>query len=289
MKQAIFYKRLKTAAISLVVMCSITVATGCGSQRSATHSAPVAETSLASDADMARTLRNIVDSYGDWQRLRVPVTVELSQPKSVSISGTAIMERDKSIMIMLKYFGFEVGSLYLTDDSITVVDKIHKSYFKESVGKFLGGFNVSISNLQDLLVGRIFELGQHQTLPSSLSKGELEKVSSSEWLLIPKSKSSVSYGFRFNPADVLHALICQTGANPPVTCIYEPPQSTAVGPLSPAVSVNYDKGRTKIEARLEWNWRKVRWNSDVDLRVPSVGKDYKKISSADVSKLISNF
>lgn len=289
MKQSINKTISGKVILPLLVFALVVVSTSCGSKKTvASTSGPTVSSSvLKSDKDVAQQLSSVVNSYGSWQKLRMPVTVELAKPKKITISGTVIMERDKSLMIMLKYFGFEVGSLYLTADSITVIDKIHKSYAKENIHKFLGGFNVTVANVQDLLLGRIFALGKSTASVADFSNSEKERVSDSEWLLIPTKASGVEYGFRFSPIDVLSALICQTGSNPPVTCVYATAVNTPVGPMSPEITVSYEKGKTTVDASLQWSLSKAKWNEDVDLRIPSIGKDYKRISSADISKIVS--
>lgn len=291
MKRSAFTS-LNAITRSLLAVVLVFTLLACGSQKKVTNanasSAAASGPVLSSNTDIARRLETIVESYGSWEKLRVPVTVELNAPKSVTISGTAFMERGKSIMIMLKYFGFEIGSLYLTNDTVMVIDKVHKSYARENVRKFLGGFDVNISNIQDLLLGRVFVVGKNSLTVGDLAGADTELVSPQQWIMIPKKKSSaIEYGFTFMPADILRALICQTADNPPVTCTYEPAVSTPAGPMSPEVKVTYQKGKTSVDAALQWNLSKAKWNGDVELRIPSVGKDYKVISTDDISKIIS--
>lgn len=282
-------KNRNIIAVMISALLMLTVA-GCRSQKNGVVADPGASggsVAIRTASDMSGELKKIVDGYGSWKRLRVPVTISLSSPKSISISGTAIMERNKSVMFTLKYFGFEIGSLYIEGDSITIVDKIHKSYVSENVRGFMSGFDISVSNVQDLLFGRLFIVGSDDAGYSALKRCEMEIVDSDQWLLIPKAPSSnASYGFKFSPADILSALICQTGKNPPVTCTYQTPVSTVAGAMSPSVSLDYQKGKSTVKASFEWNFKKARWDNDVELRRPSIGKDYKRLSSTDISKMI---
>lgn len=66
------------------------------------------------------------------------------------------MERNKSLSITLRFLGMEVGSLCVKDDSITVIDRFNKAYFKSDVMSLLDGFPATTGNLQDLLLGHIF-------------------------------------------------------------------------------------------------------------------------------------
>ncbi|MCM1472029.1 MAG: DUF4292 domain-containing protein [Bacteroides sp.] len=275
--------------IFAIIAASMLTLVGCRSNRtSVAPSSSVQADMLKSQSDARVELRSILASYADWQRLRVPVTVSVSKPKQISISGTAFFERGKSISITLKYFGFEIGSLYVDNDSIMVIDKLHKSFACESVGRFLAGFDVSVDNLQNLLLGHVFVLGKDNAAIDDFSKAEMEVISADSWLLIPPSPSSaLSYGFSFEPAAVLKALIVQSGANPPVTCMYGTSRLTAFGPMAESVGISYAKGKTTIDAELQWNFDKAKWDKDVQSRQKSVPSGYRRITSAEISTMIS--
>lgn len=276
--------RIAALAVVVALVCA------CSSSRKAVSPTVTTGTQqgVTSVSDARVELRQILDGYGEWQRLRVPVTVRLSKPKSITISGTAVMERGKSIFITLKYFGFEIGNLYLTNDSVTVVDKFNKQYVSESTSGFLGGFPVNISNVQDMLTGRIFVLSTERASASDLKKADVEIVNAGTWSLVPDpKKSGPHYGFMFSPVNVLSALIVQSGNHNPVTCRYQTPVATAAGPMTSAVSVDYTTGKTSIDATLEWNWNKARTGNGVELRRPSLSSKYKRITASEITKMIS--
>lgn len=277
----------KPAIFAAVMFLSAVTLAGCSSSRKAV--APVlSDTKISSVSDMRVGVRSLISRYGKWERLRIPVTVNLSSPKNISISGTAIMERGKSIMISLKFWGMGIGNLYITNDSVSVVDKVHKIYASESVGDMLAGFDVNVSNVQDLLLGRLFQLGVDDVAADTYRNAEMEIVSDSSWILVPENSSGqINYGFSFTPADALNALIVQSGKHQPVSFMYSPAVQTACGLFSPEVSVSYSAGKTVIDANLSWDMGKARWNSDVELRVPSVNSKYRQIPSTDIPRIIS--
>lgn len=273
---------LVVVAVTMVLAaCSTTKKTGVNGSNT---------TKVTTESDMRVELRTVIDSYGDWSRLRVPVTLSLRQPKNIAISGTAIMERGKSVFISLKYFGIEIGNLYVTDDSIMVVDKVHKAYVGESVGHFLSGFDVNVSNLQDLLLGHVFVPGSQKAEISGFSNAEFENVDGGSWLLLPASPSpDIEFGYSFSPIDVLAGLMVKAGCHQPFTCEYASPISTPFGPMSPGLTLQHSMEKTAIEASIEWNLSKAKWDGEVELRQPSVSQKYKRISSSEISKIISNF
>lgn len=58
---------------------------------------------------------------------------------SISVNGTLRIRKDSAIMISVQPFlGMEVGRAFITQDSLMIIDRIHKRYFKASydeVGK----------------------------------------------------------------------------------------------------------------------------------------------------------
>jgi len=277
---------------AIFIIVPIVLFNGCKSARQAQSTTSSVIAGYGTDSlpdDVMTCFSCVVDRYGEWERLRIPVNLNLRSPKSASIGGTAIMERDKSVLISLKFIGMEVGALYVTTDSILVVDKVKKRYFLDSTSRLLGGFPVSISNLQDMLLGRAFRLGVSRLSSAKSYDGELEFVSGSvprSWIFIPAdAPDGIDYGFTFSPSDMLGALVIDVMGKVPVMCRYGAVANTPFGPFSKTFSVEAMAG--KVDATLEWNFSKARWNSDVDLRNISVTSKYTRIEVADVSKILN--
>lgn len=273
------------AAICIALMA---VATSCRS-KSTVVSPPAAETmTVGSASDMQVALRNVVDSYGSWDKMRLPMSIEMSSPKSISISGTLTMQRGKDILISLKYFGFEVAQIYASNDSIMVIDKYNKQYAAEPIASFLGGADLDISNIQDLLTGRVFNLGKSKFDVDKAKKSEFELQSPTQWLLLPTAEkgSGVEYGFLFSPAEVLSAIVIKSGAHNPVSCDYSGSAPTSFGPMAPSVRVEYATAKSAIEAKIKLDLSKARWNGDVELRRQPITSKYKRIDSSKIEAMI---
>lgn len=278
--------RLSIAAVLIAAVMLLLSA--CKTNKSAVSSnVQQGELSLS---DMRVDLRTLIGTYTGWQQMRVPVTVRVRKPKQISISGTAIMDRDRSLMISLKYFGMEIGWMYLSSDSVMVVDKIHKTYAKEAVRRFLSGVDVSVANVQDMLTGRLFVPGVN-TLDFDDFKGAgLDAAGADEWLLTPKQKmAGADYGFRLTGDKYVNAMMIKSAGHQPVCCVYGNPAITPAGALAESAAVEYSTGKTSLDVILEWNWKKAKFNADVELRVPAVGDNYKRISTADIAKMLSRF
>lgn len=277
--------------ISFITALAIALAMGaCRSTQQPQGQTQGSVTGLRSESDARVELRTLSASYGNWQRLRVPVTVCLKSPKNITISGTAIFDRDNSIFISLKFFGFEIANIYATTDSVMVVDKYNKQYACEKTDRFMGGFPITVANVQDLLSGRIFDIGSDQVSADDFRDSEFDITSSGSWSLIPRSHlKGIDYGFLFQPADALKGVIIKSGDHQPVTITYPQQVKTSFGPMAPEVNVTYSTGKTTIDASLEWSFDKARWDKDVELRQPSITAKYRRITTDEITKMLSKF
>lgn len=88
-----------------------------------------------------------------WTDIRVPVTVNIEQPTSLKVSGVMTMVNDRDIHISLRMLGFEVGAAYITPDSVYAYAKLQRVYVAESIRQLLAGVNVTIADVQSLLIG----------------------------------------------------------------------------------------------------------------------------------------
>ena len=160
--------------------------------------------------DARRQLAHTIESYDRWQTVKMPVTIRLREPKSLSISGTATMERDRSLTISLRFFGMEVGSLSVASDSITVINRIDKAYFKDDLAALLDGFPATVGNLQDLLLGRVFVLGAINPKASDFDvalSGAPDLWTASDEL----RDYDLKYSYAFRGSDALKALAVRVG------------------------------------------------------------------------------
>lgn len=276
----------KYLAISFCFIAAV-LFTGCGSSRSSQKSTlPALTTSSAALGNGSF----ITEPYKEWSRVKIPVTLRLRQPKNASVSGTAIMERDKSIMISLRFIGMEIANLYITDDSLIAIDKYNKKFVAEAVKPLLGGFPATISNVQDILMGRPFLVGKSLSNVKIKNDFEIESAEGSDVItVIPrKMPQGVEYGFAFNTAGSLTTAIVKAGSHEPVNIDYSNIASTPYGPFAGSTAVTATAGKTSIDAILEWNVGKASWNDNVELRRPSIPRNYERISASKLIKAFSS-
>ncbi len=89
-----------------------------------------------------------------WSNVSMPVKIRVIQPKKFTFSGTATMVRGKSMLITLRFLGFEVGQAYLTPDMADVVlRQPSKIWLREPIGERLQRVGIDFATLQETLLG----------------------------------------------------------------------------------------------------------------------------------------
>ena len=238
--------------------------------------------------DAESSLSSRIAGYGMWQNVKLPVTVRLSEPRSLSISGTAVMERNKSLSITLRFLGMEIGSLCVKDDSITVIDRFNKAYFKSDVMSLLDGFPATTGNLQDLLLGHIFVPGKNKVKASDFVialAGEPSLWTASGEI----GDFDVRYSFAFREPAVLKALAVSVDGASPVSIAYGDVFSSSAGDFASMVTVEAESGKTPVKATIEWNFRKAQWNIKGGLADKSVvPSGYSRVSPEAVMRMLKN-
>lgn len=109
--------------------------------------------------------------YNEWERVSLEGKLKM---KGLPVTPTlkVYMEKDSLIDISVRApFVGEALRIELTADSIIAVNKMNKTYVKESVGGIRKYYPDGISDLQDLLLGRFF-------LPGfNIERGNFEELS----------------------------------------------------------------------------------------------------------------
>ena len=88
-----------------------------------------------------------------WHDVKVPLSVRLTQPSTMRLSGTLTMVNGESIAVSLRMLGFEVAALYATEDSVFGYARLQKVYVAESRGRAVGMAGATLGDLQALLTG----------------------------------------------------------------------------------------------------------------------------------------
>ena len=242
---------------------------------------------IRNQTDARVALRTALGQYGQWEKLRVPVTLSLSAPKSLSVSGTIEMERGKSVLISLRYFGIEVGWLKVTQDRVTAAYKMGRKYVEEPVAELLRGFPLNVENVQDALLGRPFVAGFNNLSAYNFNLLGIEPMDDGlGWMLLPeKPAQDIEYGFAFS-ADRLMALLVKAGQGEPVNVSYAP-AVTDRGVMSSMTTVSaLVGGKTQLNLSIEYDFNRAKFDGDAELRNVSLPAGYQRIPAASLLNLV---
>lgn len=233
---------------------------------------------------------SLVATYADWQDVQMPVRLQLTSPKSFGVTARCNMRHDRWIQFSVRMLGFEVARVWIDNDSIHAVDRYHKRYLSEGLRRFLGNADVSLANLQDMMLGRAFIAGKGGGTLTGASMSQVRVEPSEQGVMIlPKSvPSGFNYGFILsNSGNCLEAASVMAGESSAVTVNYSGFLSTAAGSVCSVASMQTVKGKP-IDLSLKWNLESARWNRGEELRWETP-RGYTRVQADRLLKMLSEF
>ena len=269
-----------------LIMVFAFVVVSCRSGRQAVDSDDYHQDSSAalSPKRLKTMLGELEAGYGNWEDVRMPVTLRLKNPGGMSINGSMSMKRGESVYLSLRVFGMEVASLMVTQDSVFGLYKLKKIYFAECVSDMSGGFPMTVSNVQDLMLGRAFALG---AVSLEDMKCDL-RGNGREWTVKPGySPKDISYEFTVDtPTGNLERLSVELPSRKPITVEYSDFSTTDVGPVAGKTEFTASTSKIVMSGEMELNLRKAEWNKG------KVGKwsepyGYKRVRASEILKMLS--
>lgn len=284
-------RRIYIPAVIAAITIIATSLAGCSSSKKAGHQQ--AGEPIPTDAAL-QTPRQRYDAlcaaYGDWQDVSMPVRISLNEPKKVSFQAKATMKRNRWINFSVRLFGFELASVFVDTDSVHAIDKYHKLYLSESLSKLVGGADISIGDIQDLMLGRGFIAGSQGgtfTLPMA---SRLKFGQTAEGLMITPAQKpqAFDYGFILYPdANNILAASVSVGEKYAGTATYPDFIPTPVaGSFAATVNLAIVKGK-KAEATLKWDIMSAKWNKG-EQQSWKCPKGYERISADRLLKSLTS-
>lgn len=269
----------------IICLCAVVAMSSCRSSKSATTTPSTTSSSnvnieeIHSNIMLSSKLDSVGALYHSWNDVELPVDLELISPNEFSVSGRATMVKDKSIYISIRVFGFEAANIYINNDSIHATYKMGKIYIADDVRKLLKGYPVNVGDLQNILLGRAFILGD-DTIKSANEISVLSKGAT--WEVSPKCEiDGVNYYFTFNSVDdtlkLLTVLI--QGANP-VLCNYNNIADSEIGKVAEELTISANL-KQQLKASLKWNLKKAKWNTGATPKWKAP-KGYKRVNVEDL-------
>ena len=273
----------------LVLITLAALLTACGTtKQAATSTLPHGQTTTGTTTQEADPFDAVMATLGEWQTLQTGGNITIQAGSKFSSSVQVKMVRDQAISISLRpMLGIEVGRLVITADSLLAVDKVHKRYIAEKVSILTAGVPVTVSDVQDIFLGRPFILGKG-TLNTEL-KTEMTATREGNTIVLSPTEQyrGYSYAFTYDKTTRLISLdILPAGSTTAAYQVkYSDVRGTKAGNIAHAVNVNANVDKKKLAFSL--TYKGIEWNGDVkyDRSLPS---GYKRMSAADLFSIFAN-
>lgn len=162
---------------------------------------------------------SIISHWNDWQRVSLSGKLKMrGLPLTPSVK--IFMERDSSIMISLRApFMGEVGRAEIVGDTLTIVNKMKKTYVRESLDSVLSHYPVALSSVQDMLLGRVIIPGFGVLSEGSEAVVEIFPEEESRFTLIPSEAYEIdgfNYGYLIDGMALPEVLMVVPAAKPEI-------------------------------------------------------------------------
>lgn len=272
----------------ILCVCLAIAISGCHSSKSASSTtAKHDKTSASKDIKaLSQNLDSLAASYKDWNDVEMPIDLEMLQPKEMAVSGKATMVKDKSIYISIRVFGFEAANIFINNDSIHATYKMGKLYIADDLKKLLKGYPVTVGDVQNILLGRAFVLGNGTLNPNNTAIETADNGAT--WIATPHCDiNGVDYNYTFNAStnllDLLTVLI--QGASP-VLCSYSGHTVTSVGNVAEQLVISATTSKQSLKAAITWNVDKAKWNTGAKPKWKSP-KGYKRVDVNTLLRVLS--
>lgn len=236
-------------------------------------------------------VKTVVENNSDWQDITISGTLSIGTTSSLSSAVVIKMIKDKSVSISIRpILGIEMGKIYFAGDTLTVVDKYHKAYVKESISSLLGDY-INVPVLQNLLLSRPFLIGEGAvTADNSDNFKSSDGKDSENWVLSPKKQyGDFAYNFDMRGNNVSHfnIVVATSRVTGSYAMNFGNYKYTENGIM--ATEINASVPVSGIEVSLDLNYGKsIKWNTGADDSI-TVSSGFKRYGFADIMNLISKY
>ena len=248
-------------------------------------------TTTPATSDVTTSLESRLNAFAasqmGWNTMQAGGSVKVSGGKSFSSAMLLRMERGKSIYISLRpLLGVEVGKIVITNDSVLVVDKYHKRYLAEPLSLITNGLPVTVTEMQDIFLGRAFVLAGGTVNTSTRHLVQLEAQGTNYYLSPKAQPDAFSYGFTIDPSNhVLSVEVTPThGDKTPYTAQYSDVQLTLAGAIAHHAVVTATVGTGKFVLSLDL--KNITWNNNVTIDDSKPSAGYQRIAGNKITSIL---
>ena len=230
----------------------------------------------------------VIAKLGDWQTMQTGGNIKLNAGSSFSSSIQVRMVKDQAIYISLRpMLGIEAGRLIITADSLYAVDKIHKRYIAEKVSILTSGIPVTVSEVQDMFLGRPFIIGKGTVDNETKSGLNVTREGNTVVLSPDEQYKGYGYAFTFDKNGRITSLdIVPTGGKTAAYQVkYDDVRGTSAGNVAHGININATVERKAMSLAL--NYKDIDWNGKVKIDA-SIPQNYKRMSVRDLFSMFGN-
>jgi hypothetical protein len=277
---------MKNNIILLIMLAA--VMTACGTFKKAASVPDTTTTTTTTPRAITDPIADVIATLGDWQTMQTGGNIKLSAGSSFSSSIQVRMVRDQAIYISLRpVLGIEVGRLLITADSLYAVDKVHKRYIAEKVSILTSGIPVTVSDVQDIFLGRPCIIGKGTLSPSNQSEMSIDTEKSNLVLVPAKGYKGYSYTFTLDKSNRITSLdiVPQGSTTAAYQVKYSDVRGTTAGNIAHAINANATIEKKKMALSL--NYKNIEWNGNVKID-RSLPNGYSRMSARDLFSMFSN-
>ena len=263
--------------------------TACGTFKKATNNTDTTRTNTTTpQGDYTDPYDAVIATLGDWQTLQTGGNIKLNAGSSFSSSIQMRMVRDQAIFISLRpILGIEVGRLLITADSLYAVDKVHKRYIAEKVSILTSGIPLTVSDVQDIFLGRPFIIGKG-TMNEGVKAGITVTREGNMVLLTPSEQyKGYGYTFTFDKNNRITSLdiVPVSSGTAAFQVKYSDVKGTTAGNIAHGINANATVDNKKMALSL--TYKDIDWNGNVKID-RSIPGGYSRMSARDLFSLFSN-
>lgn len=230
--------------------------------------------------DAAQALEPVYSRYSQWQ------SVELSGKLTVSSlplrpSVKIFMQRGSRLLVSVTApFVGEVGRVDLTRDSVLLINRMRKTYCREATGQLFRICPTALSDIQDVLLGRVFSLDKGTLSAANADDFEVYECEEPAGALmaIPDNQTHAqlfTYGFQTDASGMLSLLIATIRGDRQLQVAYDYRGKKSV------MDVAYESSSRSIAGSLELN--EPKWNA-VPFAASEPGRNFRRLNIREFLK-----
>lgn len=216
-------------------------------------------------------IEDIIRSYLPWQSAEFSGKLRYDKlPLSPAVKMYMVRDSLLQISVRAPLLG-EIGRLDLTRDELTVVNKMKRTYCRESAEKLMEIYPGLIGDIQSVFLARVTVLGSGELDHENFEAVSVEEDREGGWMLIPATGNGIvdlNYGFLVGPGSRTRALVAALADKGTLQIAY------SYADRGEQMQIEFEGKGRKFEATLDFS--SVKWGGS---EMPPVRLDnYKRQS-----------